>query len=258
MNAKLRDDGVAVVSDTVRQSRRGMLRLTGAGALALVFGGGLPAPAQAQSKFPGRFRVLHAAPDLGKIEVLFNFNKQLDEFEYGQASDWVDVDPGLVRITIQRDRLFINDVVFDLVLPVIADERYELIISDPLVIPAPVDRAPLPIDMARARAIHASIDTPVVDLAMKGGDVVLPAMGYGQLSMPFEAPAGMYDLELRVHETGDILADMPHVPLGAGMVSDLVIHGKPGDTNAPLTVSVLTDPVRVLPASATPGATPTG
>ena len=82
--------------------------------MALAFGGRLSTPAYAQSRFPGRFRVLHASPDLGKIEVLFNGEKKLDEFEYGQASDWIDVDPGLVRITVQRDRLFINDVVFDL------------------------------------------------------------------------------------------------------------------------------------------------
>ena len=141
-------------------------------------------------------------------------------------------------------------------LPVIADERYEFIISDPLVIPAPVDRAPLPIDMARARVIHASIDTPVVDIAIQGGDVVLPPSGTARCLPPLEVPAGLYDLELRVHETGEVLAEVPQVPLGAGTVSDLVIHGKPGDANAPLTVSVLTDPVRVLPAGATPEATP--
>jgi hypothetical protein len=190
--------------------------------------------------------------------VLFNGEKKLDEFEYAQTSDWIDVDPGLVRITVQRDRLFINDVVFDLAIPVIADERYEFIISDPLVIPAPVDRAPLLADTARARAIHASIDTPVIDIALKGGDAILVGLGYGQITAPFEAPADLYDLELRVHETGEALAEVPQVPLGAGTVSDLVIYGKPGDANAPLTVGVLTDPVRVLPAEATPEATPIG
>jgi hypothetical protein len=208
--------------------------------------------------FPGRFRVLHAAPDLGKIEVLFNDAKQLDEFAYGQYSDWIDVDPGLVRITVRRDRLFINDVVFDLALPVIAGERYEIIVSDPLIIPAPVDRRPLPIDMARARAIHASIDTPAVDLATKDGDIVLSALRYGQISAPLEVPPGMYDLEIRIHETGEVIADVPKAPLGAGMISDLVMHGIPGDAETPLTVTVMSDPVRVLPARATPEATPTG
>ena len=95
----------------------------------------------------------------------------------------------------------------------------------------------------------------MIAIALKGGDPVLVGLGYGQITAPLEAPAGLYDLEFRVHETGEVLAE---VPLGAGTVSDLVIYGKPGDANAPLTVSVLTDPVRVLPAGATPAATPTG
>jgi hypothetical protein len=252
------NEGAVMKIQTRRQSRRGLLGLASAGAMALALRGRFSISAYAQTAFPGRFRVLHASPDLGKIEVLFNGEKKLDEFQYGQASDWIDVDPGLVRITVQRDRLLINDVVFDLAIPVIADEHYEFIISDPLVIPAPVDRAPLPVDTARARAIHASIDTPVIDIAMKGGDPVLIGLGYGQITAPLEVPAGLYDLELRVHETGEVLAEVPQVPLGAGTVSDLVIYGKPGDANAPLTVSVLTDPVPVLPAGATPAATPTG
>ena len=96
------------------------------------------------------------------------------------------------------------------------------------------------VQTAGAPAIHASIDTPVIDIAMKGGDPVLIGLGYGQITAPLEVPAGLYDLELRIHETGEVLAEVPQVPLGAGTVSDLVIYGKPGDANAPLTVSVLT------------------
>jgi hypothetical protein len=190
--------------------------------------------------------------------LLFNGDKKLDEFTYGQVSDWIEVDPGLVRIIVQRDRLFINDVVFDVALPVIADEQYELVISDPLVIPAPVDREPLPADTARARVIHASIDTPMIDLAIKGGDVVLSALEYGQITAPLEVPADLYDLEVRVHETGEVLTEVPQVPLAAGTVTDLVVYGRPGDTNAPLSVAVLAAPVRVLPVGATPQATPAG
>jgi len=92
---------------------------------------------------------------------------------------------------------------------------------------------------------------------MKGGDVVLSALQYGQITAPLEIQADLYDMEIRVHETGEVLADVPQVPLGAGTVSDLVIYGIPGDAETPLTVTVLSDPVRLLPA-ATPVATPTG
>ena len=75
--------------------------------------------------------MLHASPELGRGEISFN-NTVLDTFDYEQESDWITVDPGLVRVTTPRERLGINTVVFDL-----AYERFTLIITDPLLIPAP-------------------------------------------------------------------------------------------------------------------------
>src|SRR3954453_16548691 len=84
--------------------RRGVLRAAGAGAIAAVLGGRLGLLAGAQASFPTRIRVLHAAPELGKVEVFFNGEKKLDEFDYGTTSDWIQVDPGVVRATVRRDR----------------------------------------------------------------------------------------------------------------------------------------------------------
>jgi hypothetical protein len=201
-------------------------------------------------------RVLHASPDLGKVEVLFDDAKVLDEFQYGQVSNWVDLDPGLVRVIVQRDRLFINDVVFDAFFAVVADEHVNLIISDPLLIPAPVDRAPLPADTARVSIIQASIDTPPVDVALEGGNVVIAALAYGEQSILTDVPVGSYDIEFRAHETGELLIEAVETVLGAGGVYDMVIHGIPGDAETPQTVTVLTDQVRVVPIEGTPMATP--
>jgi hypothetical protein len=188
-------------------------------------------------------RALHAAPELGKVEVLFNGAKQLDEFEYGTTSDWIEIDPGVVRITISRDRAGINYFVFDAIAPVVANEDYNLIISDPLVIPAPVDRSPLPPDTSRVRVVHASVDIPAVDIALE----------YAQLSDPVEVPAGSYDLEVRLHSTGEVALDLPGVVAEPSMIYDLVAYGKPGNDTTPLTVATLTDEARAGTA-ATPTA----
>jgi hypothetical protein len=198
-------------------------------------------------------RALHAAPELGKVEVLFNGAKQLDEFEYGTTSDWIEIDPGVVRITISRDRAGINYFVFDAIAPVVANEDYNLIISDPLVIPAPVDRSPLPADISHVRVVHASVDIPAVDIAIKGGDVVIDNLEYAQLSDPVEVPAGTHDLEVRLHSTGEVALDLPGVVAEPGMIYDLVAYGKPGNDTTPLTVATLTDEARAGTA-ATPTA----
>jgi hypothetical protein len=194
---------------------------------------------------------------LGKIEVLFNGDEVLDEFEYGTTSDWIEVQPGVVRGTIRRDRGGINYVVFDAIAPVVANEDYEMIISDLLVIPAPVDRDPLRENTARVRAIHASVDTPPIDVAVKGDggriEEVTSTLNYAERSDALVIPGGAYDVEVRLHDTGEVLLTQPQIALEAGMTSDLVVYGTPGDANAPLAVATLSDEVRTSQAAtATP------
>ena len=88
----MRIDPLAMTRLTVKPSRRGVLRAAGAGALAAVLSGRLGLPAGAQASFPTRIRVLHAAPELGKVEVLFNGEEKLDEFDTARpviGSKWI-------------------------------------------------------------------------------------------------------------------------------------------------------------------------
>ena len=110
--------------------------------------------------------------------------------------------------------------------------------------------------MARVRVLLASIDTPPIDIALEGGNVVIAALSYGQQSLPLEVPVGRYDIEFRVHETGALLLEAVESHLESGIVYDMIIHGTPGDADTPPTVAVLPDYVRVLPAEATPIGTP--
>jgi len=247
-------DHIVTTMQTSLSSRRTVLRAAGTAALVTLVSGHLGSTVRAQSPFPTRIRVLHAAPPLGKVEVLFNGEKKLDEFTYGTTSDWIEVGAGVVRVTIRRDRAGINYIVYDAIAPVVANEDYELILSDPLVIPVPVDRSALAADTARVRVVHASVDVPAIDIALKGGDVVIENLVYGQLSEPLEVPAGSYDLEARLHDTGEVALELPTFTAEAGMVYQVVAYGIPGDSEAPLTVATLSDSAR----ASKPAATPTG
>jgi hypothetical protein len=256
MYLHIQGNGVAGGTPPTLQSRRRLLQLVCTGAFTVVAGDRFASGAWAQSLFQGSIRLLHASPDLGKVEVAINDAKVLDEFDYGQESDWIALDPGLVRVTIRRDRLFINDVVFDSPFAVVADEHVNLVISDPLLLPAPVDREPLPEGFTRVRVLHASIDMPPLDVILQNGEVAIAALSYGQQSIPIEIPTGSYVTEFRVHETGDLLFVAAGSVLETGTVYDMVIHGIPGDAETPPAVKMLTDLVRVVPLTATPVATP--
>jgi len=238
-------------------SRRGVVRLASAGMVASILAGRLHASVLAQTPFPTRIRVLHAAPELGKVEVLFNNNELLDEFDYGMTSDWLEVKPGTVRITIRRDRAGFNYVVFDAIAPVVANEDYELIISAPMIIPVPVDRSPLPEGHSRVQVIQASPEMPALDIAKKGGDVIIDNLGYGQVSDALVVAAASYDLDVRLHGTGEVLVSVPQVQVAPNMIYDVVIYGTPGSEPAPLTTAVLTDTPHPPVPGATPAATPT-
>ncbi|MFN8590187.1 MAG: DUF4397 domain-containing protein [Thermomicrobiales bacterium] len=245
-------DEVPAAMRTISQSRRGLLRVAGAGAVVALAGTRGFAVTRAQTPFPTRIKVLNAAPSLGKVEVLFNGKKELDEFTYGMTSDWIDVSPGLVRATVRRDRAGFNYIVFDAIAPVVANEDYILILSDPLVIPVPVDKSPLAADQARVRVVHATVDVPAVDIAVKGGNVIVDNLQYAQLSAPVDVPAGTYDLEVRLHGTSEVALDIPDVTVEPGVVYDVVAYGTPGDERAPLTVQVITSEARAGAPAATP------
>lgn len=250
----MRVDGQSSKLFGFSQSRRRLLGAAGAGVIASVLPGRLGLTARAQETFATRVQVLHAAPGLGQIEVLFNGAELLDNFDYGQTSDWLDVEPGVVRVTIRRDRFGFNYAVFDSVYPAPVGNDFNLIISDPLIIPTVVDREPLAADTSRVRFIQASVDTPAVDVAMAGGDVVLEDIRYAELSDRFEVPAGTYDLEIRLNETGEVVLELPGTTVEPGMTYNAVLYGKPGSTETPLTVALLGDEVRAGEPMATPAA----
>lgn len=243
---------------TRSSSRREVMRLAGAGVVVLVAASRREPGVLAQTPFPTRLRVLHASPALGKVEVHLNGQEELDEFTYGMVSDWIEVSPGTARITIHRDRAGINYVVYDAYVPAVPDQDYDLIIADPLLnqpvlIPAPVDRSPLPAHTGRLAAIHASVALPAVDLAQKGGEVLAANLLFGQRSAPKEVAAGTYDLEVRAHDSGQVVLDLPGTTLEADQVSHLVIYGDPSSADTPVTSVNLTDAAHTA-ATATPSA----
>jgi hypothetical protein len=183
--------------------------------------------------------VVHAATDLGKIEVHFNDDEVADEFEYGDQTDWIDVDPGTVQVWITRDRAGINYTVFNSVYPVPAGNDYYLVITDALVIGGVFDRSPLPDGTARVQFTHASVDTPAVNVVATGDVNLATQLAYARTSDNVELPAGTFDTEVRLADTGEVLLSVPGGTVEAGKVYQFILMGEPGDDDHPLEVRAL-------------------
>jgi|SwirhisoilCB2_FD_contig_121_219335_length_1471_multi_7_in_0_out_0_1 uncharacterized protein DUF4397 len=203
-----------------------------------------------------RAQFLHAGPGVGKVEVHVNNNEVLDEFTYGTTSKWIDIDPGIARVTITQDRAGFNWVIMDSAYPITAGNDYNFIISDVLTMSSEITRAPLAAGMARAQIVHASVDTPAVDVAVVGTDKMVQGLQYSRRSAEVDVPAGTYDLEVRQAGTTTVLATVPGVNLEAGKVYELVLMGEPGSDDKPITITPLVDDVMPGTPAASPEASP--
>ena len=78
--------------------------------------------------------------------------------------------------------------------------------------------------MARVRFVHASPDAPAVDIAIKGGPVVLPNIAYKDFAEG-EVPAGTYDLEVRVAGSSTVALFLPGTKIDAGKIYTVFAEG---------------------------------
>ena len=231
--------------------------VVGALLLATMVGlAGFASPRASAQDFPSRVQFLNASPDNAKVEVHINGDEKLDEFKYGDTSDWIDVDPGVMRITITADRSGFNWVIFDSTYPVSAGSDYHFIITDVLVMATQVTTQPLAAGMARAQILQASVDLPAVDIAVSGTDSVVGGLNYAQRSAEVDVKAGTYDLEVRLAGTTTVVATLPGVTLQEGMVYEFVIMGDPNSTDKPISIATMSDTVMPGTPVASPVASP--
>jgi hypothetical protein len=206
------------------------------------------------SGFDTRVMWLHAGPSTGKVEVQINYDEVLDEFEYGDMSDWIDIDPGADRVTITADRAGINYAIFDVVYPVPAGNDYHAIITDVLIITNVVDRSPIADGGARVRIVHGSVDTPEINVVATSDNTALASqLKYAQSSDYVSVPAGSFEVAVNAAASGENALTQT-VELEGNMVYDLVLMGEPGDDDKPLTLTVLADDT--VERGGTPESTP--
>jgi hypothetical protein len=193
------------------------------------------AAAQDEITITTRVQIVHAAPSLGKIEVAINYDEVVDEFTYGEQSDWIDFQPGGARVTITADRAGFNYAVFDMVYPAPAGNDYYLLITDALVIGGVFDRSPIPDGGARVRIVQGSVALPTVNVDATGANISFATqLPYARSSEYVVVPAGSYDLNVTLADSGQVVLTTPGVALNGNTTYDLVIMGEPNDTDHPL------------------------
>ena len=113
-----------------------------------------------------------------------------------------------------------------------------------------VDDNTLPVaGKAHVRFVHASPDAPNVDIYVKDGPVLFENVPFKQAFPYVPVDAGTYNLEVRIHDTGDVVLEVPGLALADRTVYTVFAMGLAGGEPALTAVpSVDASPV-TLPAT---------
>jgi hypothetical protein len=228
-----------------------MFRLIGAALAALVLGASAVVPGQAADE--ARVRVLHASPDAPSVDVYANGARVLSNVPFKAASDYLSVPAGDYTFEVRPAGAAAGSApVLSVKAQLNANTDYTVAAVDRLAqiksrIFVDNNAAPA-VGKAHVQILHASPDAPNVDIALKGGSVLVPNLPFGEQKGPLPVDAGTYNLEIRAAGTNNVALPLDGVPLEAGRVYTFAAVGLVGGTPG----------LSVVPLSFTPSGAPIG
>jgi hypothetical protein len=166
----------------------------------------LAMPVAADSHDNAMLRVVHASPDAPNVDVWVDGETVLTDVPFTAVSDYLSVPAGTynVQVTATGDTTPVIDADLTLEAATAYTVAAHGLLAD---ISAAVftDDTAIPDGQAKLRAIHLSPSAPAdVDIAVTGGDVVVPGLAYPEASGYLTLDAGDYPLEIRA--AGDTAA----------------------------------------------------
>lgn len=207
-----------------------------------------------------KVRVVHASPDAPAVDVFVDGNKVLTNVPFFTASDYLDVPTGEHRFQVSPTGQPASAAVIDATATVAAGKAYSVvatgkvadikgtILADNLAAPAA--------GKAHVRVVHASPDTPAVDVKVKGGPTLISNLVFPTASDYLPVDAGSYDLIVTPAGSDTVALDLGSTTLAAGKIYDVFAVGLSGDSS--LKVEITTPPAQAAaaPAPSTPGQLP--
>jgi hypothetical protein len=203
-----------------------------------------PGAAGAQVAENAGVRVVHASPDAPPVDVYANGSRVLSNVRYKGASDYLSVPPGQYTFEVRPAGAAAgSSPVLSATTELQAGTDYTVMAIDRLSQIKGrifVDKNAVPAaGKAHVQVVHASPDAPTVDIALKGGPVLVPALPFGELKGQLPVDAGTYNLEIRVAGTDTVALPLDGVTLEAGKIYTFIAvglaQGSPALSVLPLT-----------------------
>ena len=196
--------------------------------LALTIAGLAVTPAFADDG--AQVRVMHASPDAPAVDVCVNGSAAFQNLAFPKATEYANLPAGSYDVAVYgAGSNCTGTAVIDAKGLALEAKPYTVLaigkLADiqPLVL---VDNLAKPeAGKAHVRFVHASPDTPAVDITTKDGTVIFPNVAFGKATDFTPVPAGTYDLQARVAGTDTVGLDVPGVTLEDGKIYMVVATG---------------------------------
>ena len=243
------------------QKARTTLPLSLAGVLAFVLMFALAVPftfaQQATPSVTGvpnpTVRVVHASPDAPEVNVLVDGQPVAENLAFGSATEYLDLPAGdhQVQVVPAGTDAPVIDVAVTLegwtssILSVVGN------VANIQLTQQVVDVSEMAPGQARLRLFNADPQGGNLDMAVAGSqDLLASGTGFTTASEYAGVNPGMFDLELRSTDTGEVITTSPGFTVEAGQVYDLIALSAPQGGQP--TLLALTTPA-TIPCSQTLG-----
>ncbi len=168
-------------------------------------------------------RVAHLSPDAPAVDVLVNGQRVVTGLAFGKVTPYLPLPAAKVKVQVVpagQDAPVVIGAELDLkegIYYTIAATGFLANLRPQVYTDTLAGLFPRA-GFARIRVVHASPDAPAVDVAVKGGPVLLTSLPFPRASSYLSVPAGTYDLEVRVAGTSTVALALPGVTLEGGKV----------------------------------------
>lgn len=187
-------------------------------------------------------RVVHASPDAPNVDVYVDGALAFENLPFNSATAYATLLPGDYRIQVAPTGT--QTYVIDVNLVLDNNKDYTVAAINPVAnIDAIVyeDDNSLNVDDALVRFVHLSPDAPAVDVRVAGGPVIFGSITYTNLGGYQSINPGVYDLEVVVSSSQQVVLELPNVQLDRGTVYSIFATGFAGGRQPGLDALITVD-----------------
>ncbi|MGG5253919.1 DUF4397 domain-containing protein [Neobacillus sp. SM06] len=176
-------------------------------------------------------RFVHAAYKVGNIDIYFNGQLIFHDVSYKSVGGYFPLPPGCCQITVYPSGEKKNSLVNKLLSTEHPSYTLAVVGKAKTVQILPYVNCPeVPAGEAKIRFLHLSSDSPAVDIAVKGRDVVFPRLCYQAATDYLGLTPMTVDLEARVSGGKEVVLPLPKMKFLADCTYSIALIGSASHT----------------------------